>query len=307
MQRLNQVSWKQLAKEVKAQTLLDNVSNGAAALAFYLTLAIFPALIFLLSLLPYLPIANLDRAIMDSLHRGLPGEAANVLEDTVSTLVNERKGGFLSLGFIGTIWAASSGMYAIMQQLNITYEVKEERPFFRARAIALLLTFLFGVLVIGGFALVVGGGALQEWIGGKLGWSHGLRLAFVGVRWLIILAFLLSAFSVIYYFGPNVEQKLRWISPGAIFGIVLLIVTSLLFRFYIENVGNFAATYGSLGAIVILMLWLYAAGLVLLVGSEINVAFEKQVAGGKQRESERVRESESEASSAPRSSGPSPA
>ena len=101
------------------------------------------------------------------------------------------------------------------------------------------------------------------------------------------------------------EQKFRWISPGAIFGIVMLIVTSLLFRFYIENVGNFAATYGSIGAIVILMLWLYAAGLVLLVGSEINVAFEKQVAVGKQRENERVRESE--ASSPPRSSGPSPA
>src|SRR5687767_4574823 len=155
MRRRNQVSWKQLANEVKAQTLLDNVSNGAAALAFYLTLAIFPALIFLLSLLPYLPIANLDRAIMDSLHRGLPDEAANVLEETVRRLVNERKGGLLSVGFIGTIWAASSGMYAIMQQLNITYEVKEERPFVRARTIALLLTFLFGVLVIGGFALVV--------------------------------------------------------------------------------------------------------------------------------------------------------
>ena len=97
--RLNQVSWKQLAKEVKAQAKLDNVFNGGAALAFYLTLAIFPALIFLLSLLPYLPIANLDRAIMDSLHQGLPEEAANVLEDTVSALVNERQGGLLSLGF----------------------------------------------------------------------------------------------------------------------------------------------------------------------------------------------------------------
>lgn len=303
--RLNQVSWRELAKEVKAQAKLDNVFNGGAALAYYLTLAIFPALIFLLSLLPFLPIANLDRAIMDFLHQGLPGEAATVLEDTVSTLVNERQGGLLSVGFIGTIWAASSGMYAIMQQLNITYEVTEERPFVRARATALLLTFLFGLLVIGGFALVVGGGALQDWIAGRLGWSQGLLLAFAGLRWLVILLFLLLAFSVIYYFGPNVEQRFQWISPGAVFGVVMLLVTSLLFRVYIENFGNYAATYGSIGAIVVLMLWLYVAGLVLLFGSEINVAFEKQLAGVKQRGNKRLRKAE--AGAPPRSSGASPA
>lgn len=305
MQSLKQVSWKRLAQEVKARTALDNVSNGGAALAFYLTLAIFPALIFLLSLLPFLPIPNLDRAIMDFLHQGLPGEAASLLEDTVRTLVNERQGGLLSLGFIGTIWAASSGMYAIMQQLNITYDVKEERPFVKARATALLLTLLFGLLVIGGFGLIVGGGALQEWIGQNLGWSQGLLLAFAGLRWVIILAFLLLAFSVIYYFGPNTEQRFRWISPGAVFGVLMLLAASLLFRFYIESFGNYAATYGSLGAVVILMLWLYVAGLVLLLGSEINVAFERQMAGARQGGNRRVRRDE--ASSAPRSSGPSPA
>lgn len=303
MQRLNQVSWKQLAREVKSQAKEDNVPNGGAALAFYLTLAIFPALIFLLSLLPYLPIANLDRALMDFLHQGLPAEAANILEDTVGALVNERKGGLLSLGFIGTIWAASSGMYAIMQQLNITYRVKEERSFVKGRATALLLTALFGVLVIGGFALVVGGGALQEWIGNRLGWSQALLFAFAGLRWLIILGFLLLGFSVIYYWGPNVEQRFQWISPGAVTGVVLLLVTSLLFRFYIANFGNYEATYGSIGAVVILMLWLYVAGLVLLLGSEINVAFERHAPGGKQRGAKRLPENEV----APHSSGASPA
>lgn len=304
MQRLNQVSWKQLVKEVGARAKLDHVSNGGAALAFYLTLAIFPALIFLLSLLPYLPIANLDRAIMDFLHQALPGEAANVLEDTVSTLVNERQGGLLSVGFIGTVWAASSGMYAIMQQLNITLEVTEERPFLRARATALLLTFLFGLLVIGGFALVVGGGTLQEWMGGKLGWSQGLLLAFAALRWLIILGLLLLAFSVIYYFGPNVQQKFQWISAGAVVGVVMLLVTSLLFRVYIENFGNYAATYGSLGAVVILMLWLYVAGLVLLIGSEINVAFARHQAGELPQNERRP---DNDGHHPPQSSGTSPA
>lgn len=282
MQRLEHVPWKQLAKELKAQVKQDNVATGGAALGFYLTLAIFPALIFLLSLLPYLPIANLDRAIIDFLHQGLPGEAATVLEDTVARLVNDQKGGLLSLGFIGTMWAASSGMYAIMQQLNITYRVEEERSFLKGRAVALLLTFLFGVLVVGGFALVVGGGALQEWIGNRLGWSQALLLTFAGIRWLIILGFLLLGFAVIYYWGPNVEQKFKWVSPGAAVGVALLVLTSLLFRVYIANFGNYEATYGSLGAIVVLMLWLFAAGFILLLGSEINVVYEKHVPGGKE-------------------------
>lgn len=309
MQRLKQVSWKQLAGEVKAQVKQDNVTNGSAALAFYLTLSIFPALIFLLSLLPYLPIANLDRAIMDFLHQALPGEAASVLEGTVASLVNEQKGGLLSLGFVGTVWAASSGIYAIMQQLNITYQVKEERSFLKGRATALLLTLLFGTLVIGGFALVVGGGALQDWIGARFGWSQVLLLAFAGLRWVIILGLLLLGFAVIYYWGPNVEQKFKWVSPGAIFGVVLLVVTSLLFRVYIQNFGNYEAMYGSLGAIVVLMLWLYAAGLVLLLGSEINVIYEKHVPGGKDRGDKRLRDRspDNAPTSAPHSSGASPA
>jgi membrane protein len=130
--KLNQVSWKRLAKEATSQTREDNVFNGGAALAYYLTLAIFPALIFLLSVLPYLPISDLDRAIMDLLHQALPGEAADVLETTVQRLVSNQKGGLLSLGFIGTLWAASSGMYATMRQLNITYGVRRSARSSRA-------------------------------------------------------------------------------------------------------------------------------------------------------------------------------
>lgn len=302
--KLNQVSWKRLAIDAKAQTEEDNVFNGGAALAYYLTLAIFPALIFLLSVLPYLPISNLDRAIMDLLHQALPGEAASVLESTVQGLVNEQKGGLLSLGFIGTLWAASSGMYAIMRQLNITYGVKEERPFVKGRATAVLLTLLFGLLVIGGFALIVGGGALQEWIGNNLGWSQALLVAFAVLRWIIILGFLLLGFAVIYYWGPNVDQKFEWISPGSVVGVALLLLTSLLFRLYVQNFGNYDATYGSLGALIVLMLWLYVAGLVLLLGSEINVAYEKQVPGGKQRGQKQLPETEN---APPHSSGASPA
>src|SRR5690606_29022974 len=203
------------------------------------------------------------QAIMELLHQGLPGEAAGMLESTVQSLVNERQGGLLSLGLLGTLWAASTGMYAIMQQLNITYRVKEARSFIRARATALLVTLMLGVLVIGGFALLVLGGFLQSWLADLLGWSSALLAALVLLRWVIILALLLLAFALTYYLGPNVEQKFKWLSPGSAIGVLLLIVSSLLFRVYIENFGNYEATYGGIGAVVILMLWLFVAGLVL--------------------------------------------
>ncbi len=283
MKSLTQLSWKQLVKDLNEQISNDNVYIGAAALGYYLTLAIFPALIFLLSLLPFLPIPNLDQAIMDLLGQALPHGASALLEDTVRSIVSERQGGLLSFGFLGTIWAASTGMYAVMQQLNITYNVKEARSFIKARAIALLLTLLFGVLVIGAFALIVTGGIAQDWLAQFVGRDQLLLTFFATLRWMIILAALLLGFALIYYLAPNADQKFKWITPGSVFGVVVMLVTSLAFRVYIERFADYEATYGAIGAVIVLMLWFYVAGLVLLVGSEINVVLEKHLADRKRR------------------------
>ncbi|HCF58032.1 MAG TPA: hypothetical protein DFS52_08575 [Myxococcales bacterium] len=283
MWRLPGVSFKQLAKDFKSEVKDDNVTNGAAALAYYLMLALFPALIFLLSLLPFLPIANLDQAVMNLLRQGLPGEAASLLDDTVREVVGQRRGGLLSFGLIGTLWAASSGIYAVMQQLNITYDVKEGRSFFKVRGIALGLTIGFGFLVAAAFSLIVVGGMLQGWLASSLGWSGPLQAAFAALRWVIIFALLLLAFAVVYYFGPDVEQSFKLITPGSVIGVVLLALAALGFRFYVSSFGNYSATYGSLGAVIILLLWLYIVGLVLLLGSEVNALVEHYEPGGKQK------------------------
>lgn len=283
MQAMKGVSLRQFAKELRGQVQEDNVPNGAAALAFYWMLAIFPAMIFLLSILPFLPIPNLQTAIMDLLRQALPDQASGALTGTVEQIATQRRGGLLSFGFIATIWAASSGMYAIMQQLNITYRVKEARPFLKARGTALLLTLLFGALVIGAFAFVVLGGYIQGALGAALGWSGPLMVAFAALRWLIILAGLLLAFALAYYFAPNVEQKFKWISPGSVAGVATLVLASLAFRIYVTNFGNYDATYGSIGAVIVLMLWLYVVGLALLLGSEVNVVYEKHRPEGKVR------------------------
>lgn len=277
------VSIKQFLIDLKEESVNDNMFNGAAALAFYLTLAIFPALILLMSIVPYLPIERVDEAIMDLLGQALPEEAYGIVQDVVREVTSERRGGLLSLGILGTIWAASTGMYGTMQQLNITYGAKEGRSFLRARATALLLSLLFGVMVLAAFSLIVFGGMVQDWIGARLGFSDALLLFFSTFRWVVIVLTLLLGFAMIYRYAPNVEHRFSFFSPGSIVGVVLLIAASVGFAVYTRNFGHYSATYGSLGAMIVLMLWLYIAALVLLLGSEINVLRARYDAGRKRK------------------------
>ena len=277
------VSWKQFLKDLYREISDDNVFNGAAALAYYLMLAIFPAAIFLLTLLPYLPVPNLSEAVMDLLRQAMPGEAANLFAGVVQNVTTQRRGGLLSFGLLFTLWSASSGLYAIMQQLNITYGVKEGRPFWKARGTALMLMLLFVLLVVGAFGLVVGGGMIQNMIASVLGRSQALLIFFAVFRWVVIVLLLLLGFAVVYYFGPDVEQRFRFITLGSTIGVILLIVTSLAFRFYVTGFSDYNATYGSLGAVIVLLLWLYITGLVILVGSEINALIEHYEPKGKEK------------------------
>ena len=277
------VSTMKFAKDLKSEIEKDAVFNGAAALVFYLILAIFPALIFLLSLLPYLPIPNLEQAIMDFIGQALPGEASATLGGVVNDLISQPRGDLLSFGLLGTLWAASSGLAAIMQQLNITYGVTEKRPFFKVRGIALLLLLIFSILILSSFALIVLGGELQNYLAATLGLSDLVLTVFAILRWFIIFAMISLSFAIVYYLGPNVEQKFRFITPGSAFGAIAIAAASLGFKLYVTNFASYDKTYGSLGGVIILMLWLYVAGIVLLLGSEVNSLIEHYHPKGKEK------------------------
>ncbi|WP_375263022.1 YihY/virulence factor BrkB family protein [Palleronia sp.] len=280
--RIQGVTPKQFLLELYAAINDDNVFNGAAALAFYLTLAIFPGFIFVMSVLPYLPIEDVDREIMSVVGRALPPASAELLESVVNEVMEQQRGGLLSFGLIATLWVASSGMYAIMQQLNITYDVKEARSFIRGRATAIVLSLVFGALVIVAFSLVVMGDLVRTGIAEQFGNTGTMGLGFTVFRWVVVGGTLLLGHAFFYKFGPNVEQRFRFITPGSVFGSILLVLASLAFSFYIQDFGNYDATYGSIGAVIILMLWLYIAGFVILVGSEINALLEHHSPHGKQ-------------------------
>lgn len=281
MRVMQGVSLVQFAKELYREINDDNVFNGAAALAFYLTLAIFPAMIFVVALIPYLPVPHLYQTIMDLLHQVMPASAADMFAGVVAQITGEQRGGLLSFGIIATLWTMSTGMYAVMQQLDSTYDVKEGRSFLKARALALGLSILFALLMLGGFSLIVLGGVIQQWLAGVLGASPALLAFFTVLRWVIIVAGVMLGFALIYYLGPDVKQEFKYITPGSVLGCALLVAASLGFTWYVQSFGNYDATYGSIGAVIVLELWLYIAGLVILLGSEVNALVEHHAADGK--------------------------
>lgn len=259
---------------VYARARRDKVSNGAAVLGFYFILAIFPAMIFVMALVPYLPIPHVGEAIMNFLAQALPARATSIFADVVHEVTSERRGSLLSIGLIVALWSASTGMYAVMQQLNKAYEVAEGRPFVRVRATALALTVLFGVLVLSAFSFVVLGGVIQSWLGNHFGFSEPLLLFFRVFRWVVIVLALLLAISTVYYVGPNHSHAFRFVSAGGSVATLLLIAASYGFSVYTAHFGTYSAIYGSIGAVIILMLWLYIVGLVLLIGAEIDAELE---------------------------------
>jgi membrane protein len=248
----------------------DHVLDGAAVLAYFFLLAVFPAALIVLSLLPSLSIPHLQEAILDLLHQILPQQSANLFEGTVRYVASEGRGGLLTFGLIFTVWSASSGVSAIMEQLNVVHDVKERRPFWKARRTALLLLVFFVLLAVGSLSLVIFGGVVQSWLASIIGWSRPLVIFFATLRWIIIGVALLLTLAVIYRFGPDVNLKFRFISPGNVVAATLIALTSIGLRFYVSKFGNYSATYGNLAAMIILMLWMYMAGIALLVGCEIN-------------------------------------
>jgi membrane protein len=259
---------KDLAVRVWRETNEDGVLGRAAELAYYFLLALFPMLIFLTSLVGFLP--GLKEAIFTALARFVPGEAMRLVSETISDVTRNRSGGLISFGVLGALWAASGGVSAVMGTLSVAYDAREERSFWKIRLIAIGLTIMLALLIVGGTALVMFGDRFAAWLAPQLGLGTAFTAVWGVVHYLVGLALLFLGLELIYYFGPNVEQDWKWVTPGAVFAVVSIVVASLLFSLYLRFAPDYSATYGSLGAAVVLMLWLYLMGAVILIGGEIN-------------------------------------
>jgi membrane protein len=275
---LGGLTFTELAKRVWSEAEEDDAFRHAAELAFYFLLAFFPMLIFLISILGFMPSAQ-DR-LVDYLTEAAPKEATGLLRDWVRDVADKTTGSLFSFSLLGSLWAASSGMAALMRTLNVAYEVEEGRPWWKSRLVAIGLALGMGIFVVGGSLLIIFGDALAAALANWFGLGEFFAAVWPYVDYLIGLALLMIGMGVIYYFAPNAEQRRRWITPGSVFAVIAAVIASFLFSIYLRFAPGYSATYGSLGAVIVLMLWLYILGLAIFLGGEVNAEIEK--AAGRQ-------------------------
>lgn len=265
---LGGLTLKELALKTWREANEDNVFGRAAELAYYFLLALFPMLIFLTSLVGFLPGAQEN--IINSIAKIAPPQVMTLVRQFMHDVIENRSGGLLSFGILGTLWAASSGVVAVMDTLNVAYDAKEARSFVKMRMVAVGLTVALAVMIVGGTILIMFGDRFAEWLAEALGLGAAFMTAWQVFDYLLGLVLVLLGIQFIYYLGPNVKQRWRWVTPGGVFAVAGIIISSLLFSFYLRYAPDYSATYGSLGAVIVMMLWLYIVGVVLLVGGEIN-------------------------------------
>lgn len=269
----------QLSKRVWNELNRDDVFARAAQLSYYFLLALFPLLLFLMTLLGYFAdeSSQLRASLIGYLASVMPSSAVGLVESTLTEVTSERGGGKLSFGLLAALWAASNGMSAISETLNVAYEVEERRPWWKVRLVSMGLTVLLAVLIISALVLVLYGGRIAELVAGLTGVGDTAVFVWKVLQWLMVLMFLLIGFASIYYFAPDLRKprkRWQWITPGSVVAVLLWLFVSLGFRLYLHFFDSYSATYGSLGAVIILMLWFYLTGIAILVGGEINSELE---------------------------------
>lgn len=268
------LSWKDLGQRLWKEVQEDEILGRGAQLAYYFLLAVFPMLLFLTALIGSFPINTSTSALLQYAKEFLPADAFSILQRYLDNVVRGSGADILSLGIVGALWASSSGVTAIIDALNVAYDAVETRPLWKVRLIGILLTIGLASFVILAAVLVVYGGRLAEWATNLLGFGIAFELAWKALQWPLAIAFMLLAIANIYYLCPDVEQEWRWITPGAVFAVVMWLIVSLAFKYYVANFGNYNAAYGSIGGVIVLMLWLYLSGIVILLGGEINSEIE---------------------------------
>lgn len=261
------------------RAIVDEIINGsvmdlAAQLSYFFLFALFPMLFFLVALTPYLPVADVMSDLMARAAMLLPHEALAIIQKHMDDLLNNPRPKLLSFSLLLALWSASRGVNSFRIGLNMAYGVQDKRPFWRVQLMCIGLTLFTTLLLIASSTLVLLGGRLGMWILGNSPASHPLIWIGSWLRWpLGALAFAL-ALGLNYYMLPDVKQKLIYLLPGSLLSTTLWLTFTWGFTQYVEHLGNYNATYGSIGGVVVLMTWLYLTGLIFLIGGKLNALVE---------------------------------
>jgi membrane protein len=247
----------------------DDMVTYAAAVSYHLMLAFFPFVIFLLTLLGAAGRADFFDQVLDQARIALPVDAADIVTRVIAEIRGQPREGLLSLSLLLALWAASAGMRAVTTALDVAYDVPETRPLWQRLPLSILFTVGLAVLTVAGTSLLLLGPQATGWIAARMRLAD-TALFWTWLHWPLVVALLLLTFAIIYKVAPNVDLPFRYVTPGSVVGVTTWILASLGFSAYIDRFGNYGATYGSLGGMIVLLLYFFVSAAVLLFGAEIN-------------------------------------
>ncbi|MFT8318961.1 MAG: YihY/virulence factor BrkB family protein [Sporolactobacillus sp.] len=245
----------------------DHTTDLAATLAYYFLLSLFPLTIFMFSLLPYLDLT--EKQLISFISQYVPEEVTALLRENMAGIL-KKSGSLLSIGILATIWSASNALNAVIRTLNLAYRVKETRSFLVTRSLSIILTLLMVFAIVMTLAINVVSAGVTRQLFNHLGLSDGFSWLWSSASLLISFVLIIIIFACLYKYAPNMDLSWRHVLIGAVIAGAGWQITSYAFSFYVRYFGNYSATYGTLGAIIILMLWFYLSAIMILIGGQIN-------------------------------------
>ena len=248
------------------------ITTRASSLAFNFFLAFFPAIIVLFTLIPYIPVDGFQETLMDILMNILPPSTNEITLETLDDIINNQRGGLLSLGFVLAIYFSTNGINSLIEAFNASYHISKPESILKQRFLSLIITFTLTIILIFTIALIIFGQFIINYLIEYEFINSNEKILFNLAKWFILISMLFLGISTIFNLGPSLKNKWRTFSPGAIFSTVFIIVTSLGFTYYIDNFGQYNKIYGSIGTLIIILLWIYFNAIILLTGFEINAS-----------------------------------
>jgi membrane protein len=250
-----------------------SINTRASALSFKFFLALFPAIIFFFTLIPYIPIEGFQDTLLNIFRNILPKESYSMVMGTLEDIIKREHGGLLSIGFLAALYFSTSGINGIMDAFNDSIHISETRSFLKQKLIAAIMVLIISVLLIIAITLIIAGSGLMDYLVKKHFLESGFTIYILIVaKWIIIIALFFFVISFLYYLAPAQHERYRFVSAGSTLATLLFILTSIGFNYYITRFSQYNKLYGSIGTLIIILMWIYINAIVLLIGYELNVS-----------------------------------
>lgn len=274
------ISSFELLKRTVKEFNNDDMTTYASALAYRGIFSLFPFLLFLIAMLGMLDLQNFFTWLREQVSLVLPPDALDLVNPVIDQM-QDQKSGVLSVGILVALWSASIGVRSLMNAMNRAYDVEEGRPTWKLMLLAVAYTIGLALILLATAGLMITGPQVMEWLASQIGLKDIVVTLWTWLRWPVIVILMMLVVALIYYVTPDVEQQFRFITPGSVLAVIVWIAASIGFGIYVQNFGNYDATYGSIGAVIVLLLYFYISASVLLFGAEMNAVIEHASEEGK--------------------------